>query len=55
MQGMTFEGYDEWDVDGDTTGGDDYYFIFTTNGVPDENTGALIEARSNGISRWSDG
>jgi type IV pilus assembly protein PilA len=54
-QGMRFVTYDEWDVDGDTTTGDDYYFVFTTNGVPPENTGALIEARSNGIARWTDG
>jgi prepilin-type N-terminal cleavage/methylation domain-containing protein len=52
-QGMSYVSYDEWDVDGDTTTGDDYYFVFTTNGVPPENTGALIEARSNGIFRWS--
>jgi type IV pilus assembly protein PilA len=52
-QGMTFVTYDEWDVDGDGTTGDDYYFVFTTNGVPPENTGSLIEARSNGIARWS--
>jgi type IV pilus assembly protein PilA len=54
-QGMTFQFYDEWDIDGDGTTGDDYYFVFTTNGVPDENTGALIEARSNGIARWTNG
>ena len=52
-QGMTFVAYDEWDVDGDGTGGDDYYFVFSTNGVPISNTGSLIEARSNGIQRWT--
>ena len=30
--------------------GDDYYFVFLTRGVPAQNTGALVEARSNGIS-----
>ena len=54
-QGMAYVTYHIWDVDGDTTSGDDYYFVFTTNGVPPESTGALIEARSNGIARWTDG
>ncbi len=54
-QGMGFEEYDTWDVDGDTTVGDDYYYIFTTAGVPPTLTGALIEVRSSGIMRWSNG
>ena len=45
--------YDTWDVDGDAETGDDYYFVFQTRGVPEENTGAIIEVRSSGIQRWS--
>jgi prepilin-type N-terminal cleavage/methylation domain-containing protein len=52
-QGMNLTAYDTWDVDGDTETGDDYYFVFQTRGVPEENTGAVIEARSSGIQRWS--
>jgi prepilin-type N-terminal cleavage/methylation domain-containing protein len=52
-QGMDFKQYDTWDLDGDTTDGDDYYFVFGTAGVPGGLTGALIEVRSSGIQRWS--
>lgn len=55
QQGMTLDTYVTWDLDGDTTDGDDYYFIFTTMGVPGTLTGALVEVRSSGIMRWSDG
>jgi type IV pilus assembly protein PilA len=52
-QGMSFETYDTWDLDGDGTVGDDYYFVFGTLGVPQGLTGALVEVRSSGIMRWS--
>jgi len=52
-QGMDWLQYDTWDLDGDGTDGDDYYFVFTTAGVPGTLTGALIEVRSSGIARWS--
>ena len=54
-QGMIFIPYDNWDVDNDGTPGDDYYFIFQTGGVPETQTGALVEVRSSGITRWSNG
>ena len=54
-QGMELLQYITWDVDGDGTTGDDYYFVFATRSVPAQNTGALVEVRSNGISRWSSG
>jgi type IV pilus assembly protein PilA len=52
-QRMNIIQYVTWDLDGDTTDGDDYYFVFTTKGVPGKLTGALIEVRSSGIARWS--
>ena len=52
-QGMRFVTYDDWDIDMDGADGDDYYFIFKTIGVPDDQTGSLVEVRSNGIMRWS--
>jgi hypothetical protein len=52
-QGMNIIQYDTWDLDNDGTLGDDYYFVFTTKGVPGELTGALVEVRSSGIARWS--
>ena len=52
-QGMNLIQYVNWDVDADGDAGDDYYFVFQTRGVPEGNTGAMVEARSNGISRWS--
>jgi len=52
-QGMDFEEFVTWDLDGDGTAGDDYYFIFSTIGVPDALTGAIIEVRSSGIARWT--
>ena len=55
QQGMQLVQYVTWDLDGDGTDGDDYYFVFSTNGVPETLTGALIECRSSGIMRWSDG
>jgi len=55
LQGMDILQYDTWDLDGDGTVGDDYYFVFTTKGVPEGLTGALIEVRSSGILRWSKG
>ena len=33
-QGMKLLQYVTWDVDGDATTGDDYYFVFQTIGVP---------------------
>jgi hypothetical protein len=45
--------YKTLDIDGDGRKGDDYCFIFQTAGVPDTLTGALVEARSSGIMRWS--
>jgi len=54
-QGVDFVQYVTWDLDGDGTEGDDYYFIFTTVGVPATLTGALVEVRSSGIMRWSNG
>ena len=54
-QGMAYKQYDTWDLDGDGTDGDDYYFVFGTAGVPEGLTGALIEVRSSGIARWSNG
>ena len=52
-QGLGLVVYDNWDVDGDGDIGDDYYFVFKTIGVPDDQTGSLIEVRSSGIMRWS--
>jgi len=52
-QGMRYVTYDNWDVDLDGSDGDDYYFIFKTIGVPDGQTGSLVEVRSSGIMRWS--
>jgi len=54
-QGMDWKQYDTWDLDDDSVAGDDYYFIFTTGGVPVTLTGSLIEVRSSGIMRWSNG
>jgi prepilin-type N-terminal cleavage/methylation domain-containing protein len=54
-QGVDVIQYDTWDLDGDGTDGDDYYFVFTTRGVPEALTGALVEVRSSGIMRWSNG
>ena len=55
QQGVGFEQYDTWDLDTDGTTGDDYYFVFSTMGVPTTLTGALVEVRSSGIIRWSNG
>ena len=33
--------------------GTDYFFVFESAGVPPEHTGAMIEVRLNGITRWS--
>lgn len=55
QQGMQILQYDTWDLDGDGTDGDDYYYIFQTLGVPETLTGALVEVRSSGIMRWSNG
>jgi prepilin-type N-terminal cleavage/methylation domain-containing protein len=33
--------------------GTDYFFIFQNAGAPPDQTGALIEVRPSGISRWS--
>jgi prepilin-type N-terminal cleavage/methylation domain-containing protein len=52
-QGMEMTEYDTWDLDGDGTDGDDYYFQFSTLGVPDGLTGAIIEVRSSGIQRFT--
>jgi len=54
-QGVDIIQYDTWDLDGDSIDGDDYYFVFTTRGVPETLTGALVEVRSSGIMRWSNG
>lgn len=53
LQGMEFVAYETWDLDGDDIDGDDYYFIFSTSGVPDTLTGAIVEVRSSGIQRWT--
>jgi prepilin-type N-terminal cleavage/methylation domain-containing protein len=53
LQGMEMNEYVTWDLDGDGEVGDDYYFMFSTLGVPDELTGAIIEVRSSGIQRWT--
>ena len=52
-QGMNLIQYVNWDVDADGDAGDDYYFVFQTQRRSEGNTGAMVEARSNGISRWS--
>jgi len=54
-QGMNREQYDTWNLTGAVDDAEEYYFIFSTMGVPDTQTGALIEVRSSGISRWSNG
>jgi hypothetical protein len=33
--------------------GSDYFFIFRTAGVPENQPGALIEVRPSGINRWT--
>jgi type II secretory pathway pseudopilin PulG len=53
LQGLELDEYITWDLDGDAEVGDDYYFIFSTIGVPDDLTGAIIEVRSSGIQRWT--
>jgi type II secretory pathway pseudopilin PulG len=53
LQGMEMDQYITWDLDGDGEVGDDYYFMFSTLGVPNALTGAVIEVRSSGISRWT--
>ena len=53
LQGLDLVQYVTWDLDADSVVGDDYYFMFTTIGVPDELTGAIIEVRSSGIQRWT--
>jgi len=52
-QGMTMEIYDAWAVSGTGDDPEEYYFIFSTNGVPSTQTGRLIEVRSSGITRYS--
>jgi len=55
LQGMSFVDYATWDVDGDGTAGDDYYFVFYVNGVPNDLTGSQIEVRPSGILRQTHG
>ena len=40
-------------MSGEADDREDYYFVFSTTGVPDEQTGRLVEVRSSGIQRWS--
>jgi type IV pilus assembly protein PilA len=53
MQGMELVDYVTWAISGTATDPEDYYFVFSTTGVPDDQTGRLVEVRSSGISRWS--
>jgi len=53
-QGMDIVQYDAWAVSGTGDQPEDYYFIFSTTGVPAEQTGRIVEVRSSGISRWSE-
>ena len=53
MQGMLMEVYDTWAISGEADDPEDYYYVFSTTGVPDEKTGRLVEVRSSGIQRWS--
>ncbi len=55
QQGISLIAYDDWDEDGDGINGDEYYFIFTVSGVPTDLTGSLIEVRSSGITKYSNG
>jgi len=55
LQGMAFVSYATWDVDGDGAVGDDYYFVFYVNGVPNDLTGSQIEVRPSGILRQTHG
>jgi len=54
-QGMLMETFETWAISGEANDPEDYYFVFSTTGVPDSQTGRLIEVRSSGISRWSSG
>ncbi len=51
MQGMDFLQYDAWGADDDP---EEYYFTFRTIGVPEGQTGRVVEVRSSGISRWTE-
>jgi prepilin-type N-terminal cleavage/methylation domain-containing protein len=53
LQGMTLEAYDAWAVSGTGSDPEEYYFLFSTNGVPVAQTGRLVEIRSSGISRYT--
>jgi len=53
QQGIELVEYVTWDLDSDGTDGDEYYFIFSTLGVPNELTGAIVEVRSSGIQRFT--
>jgi type IV pilus assembly protein PilA len=50
LQGMTLVSYDTFDTGTDGVD-DDYYFVFTTIGVPATLTGSQIEVRPSGIER----
>lgn len=52
-QGMLMGAYDTWAISGQANDPEDYYFVFSTTGVPDDQTGRLVEVRSSGIQRWS--
>jgi prepilin-type N-terminal cleavage/methylation domain-containing protein len=52
-QGILIEAYDTWSISGEADDPEDYYFVFSVTGVPDTQTGRLIEVRSSGIMRWS--
>ena len=52
-QGIALVQYDTWDTDGDGNSGDDYYFLFTVNGVPNTLKGSLIEVRASGITKYT--
>ncbi len=54
-QGISFQDYDVWDVDGDGVAGDDYYFVFWVTGVPETQVGSQIEVRPSGILRQTHG
>ena len=49
--GMVYVSFASWDTDGDGTAGDDYYFVFYVQGVPNTLTGSQIECRPSGILR----